>query len=563
MPSEPSQSCAGSPQDRMPPLLAQYEADRGCLERRYATPYSPQRRTRLRAFHAEWREALGALPPAGLSRPDQVDCILFRNLLDTEDRLLAEEEQLLAEMEPLLPFLPQLIELDVARRDLQDADPERAAGVLHAALAQMHQTRDTLSGAPPVATVRSSVACRAARALARVRKALDEWHTFYAGYDPLFTWWVEAPYRALEAAGGEYEAFLRNDVAGAEDPDAIIGDPVGRDGLTAQLRQAMIPYSPDDLMEIGRREQAWCMAELKRAAREMGLGDDWRAAIEEAKGTHVPPGRQPAMVRDLAAEAVAYVREHDLVTVPPLAEECWRMEMMPPEKQKVNPFFLGGEAIIVSYPTNSMDHEQKRMSLRGNNPAFSRATVQHELIPGHHLQGFSQARHRPYRRLFYTPFWTEGWTLSWELLLWDLGFPRTPLERIGMLFWRLHRCVRVVFSLGFHLGQLTAAECVDMLVDEVGHERQNALGEVRRSFGGDYDALYQCAYLIGGLQMHALRAEVTSSGPMSLREFHDAVMHENCMPIGVLRALLTDRPLDEDECANWRFDRQATDGSAR
>ena len=60
--------------------------------------------------------------------------------------------------------------------------------------------------------------------------------------------------------------------------------------------------------------------------------------------------------------------------------------MMSPERQLVAPFFLGGETILVSYPTDGMTHEQKLMSLRGNNKHFARATVHHELIPGHHLQ---------------------------------------------------------------------------------------------------------------------------------------------------------------------------------
>jgi len=240
--------------------------------------------------------------------------------------------------------------------------------------------------------------------------------------------------------------------------------------------------------------------------------------------------------------------------VPPLAAECWRMEMMAPEKQKVNPFFLGGETIIVSFPTNTMEHARKRMSLRGNNRHFARATVQHELIPGHHLQGFFQERFRPYRRIFQTPFWTEGWTLHWEMLLWDQGFARTPEDRIGMLFWRLHRAARVLFSLGFHLGRMTPEQCVVLLVDEGGHERENALAEVRRSFGGSYDPLYQCACLIGGLQMRALHRECVGSGRMSQREFHDRVLQENSMPIAFLRALLSQQSLDRDFRARWRFD---------
>jgi hypothetical protein len=47
-----------------------------------------------------------------------------------------------------------------------------------------------------------------------------------------------------------------------------------------------------------------------------------------------------------------------------------------------------------------MRHEQKLMSLRGNNIHFSRATVFHEMIPGHHLHMHYMARYRPYRQLF-------------------------------------------------------------------------------------------------------------------------------------------------------------------
>ncbi|MEI6431847.1 MAG: DUF885 family protein, partial [bacterium] len=141
----------------------------------------------------------------------------------------------------------------------------------------------------------------------------------------------------------------------------------------------------------------------------------------------------------------------------------------------------------------------------------------------------------PYRRMFNSPFWGEGWTLHWEMLLWELGFGVTPEDKIGMLFWRLHRCARVVFSLGFHLGTMTAEECVRLLVEDVGHEPENAAAEVRRSFGGRYSALYQCAYLIGGLQVHQLYQEVVESGAMTPCEFHDAFLRENQMPIAVLR----------------------------
>lgn len=73
-----------------------------------------------------------------------------------------------------------------------------------------------------------------------------------------------------------------------------------------------------------------------------------------------------------------------------------------------------------------------------------------------------------------------------------------------MLFWRMHRASRIVFSLGFHLGRMTPEQCVELLVERGGHEVANAEAEVRRSFNGSYPPLYQLAYMMGGLQFRAL-----------------------------------------------------------
>jgi hypothetical protein len=285
----------------------------------------------------------------------------------------------------------------------------------------------------------------------------------------------------------------------------------------------------------------------------MGFGDDWKGALEKVKNSYVEPGKQPDLIRDLANEAIDFVESRGLVTVPPLAKEVWRMEMMTPEAQKVSPFFLGGEVIRVSYPTDAMTFDDKMMSMRGNNPHFSRATVHHELIPGHHLQQFMTARYNAHRQAFATPFWTEGWSLYWEMLLWDLGFPATPEDRVGMLFWRMHRAARIIFSLRFHLGTMTPQEAVDFLVDRVGHERANASAEVRRSFNGSYGPLYQLAYMTGGLQFRALHEELVGSRKMTDRQFHDAVLQGGNMPVDMVRARLTKVQLTPDYRATWRF----------
>jgi len=200
-----------------------------------------------------------------------------------------------------------------------------------------------------------------------------------------------------------------------------------------------------------------------------------------------------------------------------------------------------------------MQHEQKMMSMRGNNIHFSRATVFHELVPGHHLQGFMADRYRSYRSTFSTPFWGEGWALYWEMLFWDLNFPKTPENKVGMLFWRMHRSARIVFSLSFHLGQMTPEQCIEYLVKRVGHEVDNATAEVRRSFNGTYSPLYQAAYMLGGLQIRALQKEFVGSGKMSNRAFHDNLLKQNRIPIEMMRASLTNQKLSRDFVSNWKF----------
>jgi uncharacterized protein (DUF885 family) len=315
----------------------------------------------------------------------------------------------------------------------------------------------------------------------------------------------------------------------------------------------MIPYTAPELVEIADAEFAWCEERMLESSRELGFGDDWKAALEHVKTLHVAPGEQPQLVRRLAREAVDFLRERDLLTIPPLAEEVWRMTMLSPEAQKVAPFFLGGEVVQVSYPTSDMSHEDKLMSMRGNNIHFSRAVVHHELIPGHHLQGFMTGRYNSHRRAFRTPFWTEGWALYWEMLLWDQGFPQSAEDRVGMLFWRMHRAARIIFSLSFHLGTMSPDEAIDFLVERVGHERANATAEVRRSFNGTYPPLYQAAYMLGGLQIRALYREFVEGGRLTDRAFHDTILQGGPMPVEMVRARLTGEPPGADFESLWRF----------
>ena len=598
----PAQNGARAPVSEMRSSIERYTVDRGSLARSYPVAVSRARRERFKKFYTEWLNSLQSLNFDSMNQDGRIDYILFKNHLEYELRQLDIQARQLTEIEPLLPFAAKIIELEETRRRMEPINSSKVAATLTELRKQVDERRRALElglrpegrggdATPSVEPLRvkKTVANRAVAALNGLRNNLRNWYTFYNGYDPVFTWWNEEPYRSLDQALTTYGAFITERIVGIRseggqtqagqtrgggpgggggggqgfqrpsgaarpgDASDIVGDPIGREALLSELRSEMIPYTPEELIAIGYKEMAWCENEMKKASRALGYGDDWHKALEHVKNLYVEPGKQPEMIRDLALEAIKFVEDNNLVTVPELARESWRMEMLSPERQLVSPFFLGGEVIQVSFPTNTMAHEQKMMSMRGNNIHFSRATVHHELIPGHHLQGFMAARNKPYRGVFGTPFWTEGNALYWELLLWDLNFPKTPENRIGMLFWRMHRCARIIFSLSFHLEKMTPQECIDLLVNKVGHERDNATAEVRRSFDGSYGPLYQIAYLIGGLQQYAMYKDLVVSGKMPIKAYNDALLKENRIPIEMLRAAITNQKLTRDFVTNWKF----------
>lgn len=554
----PATACASAPVQaptvaQMPSRVIRYEEDRDALRRYWKLSLSELGSARMRAFFESELASLGAIEFDALTQEDRVDYVLLRTELENELALLDQRAARRAQTLALAPYAPRLLAVLEPGQRLEPVDAEKVASEFDALLEGVRKAKSELADA--ARAEKRSVVVRASRDLESLRDALSEWVGERDGYDPLFGWWVKQPADKLREALGDHARWLRNDVAGLaeDDEETIVGDPIGREALLAELRGALIAYTPEELLQIADRELAWCEAELAKAARDMGLGDDWRAALERVKQDHVAPGEQPALIRELAEEATRWVEEQGLVTVPTLAKETWRMEMMTPARQLVNPFFTGGEVISVSFPTDGMDHGKKAMSLRGNNRHFSRAVVHHELIPGHHLQQFMTSRHATHRAVFASPFWTEGWALWWELLMWERGFQQSPENRIGMLFWRTHRCARIRFSLSFHLGLWTPEQCIDFLVERVGHERENAAGEVRRSFNGSYGPLYQIAYMVGALQLRELHRELVLSGRMDVRAFHDAILQGGSMPIEMVRARLADTALERDFRTRWRF----------
>lgn len=536
------------------PFINQYQSDETMLNRKYSLKRSEEYLQRMDRFYASWLAKLKALPFAKLSVNERVDYTLLKRDIRVDAAASQAAHVEFKTSSFTVPFAKTIVDFEQKRRVGKQQDgPTTAANFKQLITAIDNTTKAVRNGQLTVTPMQANWAQQTVNQYITV---FTEAYKFYDGYDPQFTKATKEVYPDVLKALREYATELGKTAKlsnAKDDGSGILGNPIGRTALLAGLKDEMIAYTPEQIEAIAMREFAWCDAEMLKASNQMGFGNDWKKALEKVKTDYPALGKQPELVYELANEAIDFVEQNKLITVPALAKEGWRMRMLSPQEQLFAPFFLGGESVLIAYPTEDMSEDAKMMTLRGNNRHFSRAVVFHELIPGHNLQYFMQSRYKPYRRSFSTPFWTEGWSLYWEMLLWDKNFAKTPEDKIGMLFWRMHRCARIIFSLNYHLGKWTPKQCIDFLVERVGFERANAEAEVRRSFTGGYGPLYQIGYMLGGLEFRALHKELVSSGKMTNIQFHDRILKENNMPVEMVRAILTNQLLPENFSTQWKF----------
>lgn len=348
----------------------------------YNIPGSPTRYNKLSKFFDSELEALSSKPFDSYSPEERVDYILLHRFLKKEklERDRAHE----VEFAPFIePFAEPIIRWCESRQQTNEVvDPQTLAG-------ELLRTYNIVLGCIDDVVAHSNkysqaMGCRAAQHITYLCGCLNKMCSFYSGYLPAFEYWVTQPLESLNAALEK----LKEQVCGKiikEEENTIIGTPIGRDQLLIELKAEMIPYEPRQLLKIAWDEYAWCESQIKTAAAELGYAK-WPNALEHVKNRHKSPHMHPSFVRSLVTEGAAYVKKHDLVTVPSLLEETLVIARIPLAKQHVQPFLRSGDDLGFASPHADMEHAAKLTTLRSNNEHFLRAEVFHEAIPGHQLQ---------------------------------------------------------------------------------------------------------------------------------------------------------------------------------
>lgn len=322
---------------------------------------------------------------------------------------------------------------------------------------------------------------------------------------------------------------------------------LGRNNFEQKLKlDEGVGLSADRLLDLAMRELAKTQEEFRRAASRLNGGDPL-AAWARAKAEHPAAGELVAVAQQQLDELVAFITRNNIVSVPagePVQVAPtpgfyrWTFASMwtpgPFEPKPMRAFYYITD-VDPAWPA-----ERQEEHLRDFSYGALWAISIHEAFPGHflHYQHLRQVESKLRKSiLFSSTACVEGWAHYCEQMMVEEGFRRSdPAVRLGQLAEALVRLCRFVVGIRLHCEDMSVEQGVRFFREEAFLEEASARREAER---GTFDPSY-IVYALGKLMILKLREdlEARQESKYSLRQFHDSLLGNGTVPLGLHRALM-------------------------
>ena len=330
------------------------------------------------------------------------------------------------------------------------------------------------------------------------------------------------------AALGDFRQWLQSGLPKMRRDTAI-----GRDNYIHFLRNiAMMPYSPEQLLEMGQQE--W--------NRSVAFESYERVRNADAPGQPLFPNSKAQIDRERVNEEQirAFLEQRQLLSVPERVKHYHNL-LVP---AYVVPFQGLGVTDDLTGPSRLT--EDGTSYIREPNPGlgfFSLSTAKdprpiivHEGVPGHYFQlCLSWGHPDAIRRHYYDSGANEGIGFYAEEMMLQAGlFDNSPRTRETIYSFMRLRALRVEVDVKLALGVFSLEQAADYLTRTVPMDRKTALSEAALFASTPGQAI---SYQIGKIQITRLLTDVRrqQGDQFSLRKFHDFVWLNGNVPLSLQR----------------------------
>lgn len=339
--------------------------------------------------------------------------------------------------------------------------------------------------------------------------------------------------RQSVAMGPElYAGVVAHHLESAADVDDLLA------GAEDHLEQVL-----DELGSTAARYQRGTMADRTVIAKAL-------QRLASAPESRVDDATVLDVCTDALESAAAFVRDRDLVTIPPLQV---RLEAMPGAFRGISVAWCDAPGplesvelptVIAVAPTpDDWPTERKLSFYREYHRYLIDDLMVHEGLPGHALQ-LAHARRTlaptPVRAVLPSAVFVEGWAVYAEEMMAHRGFPGSADDRLAIRIQQLKMQLRVIVNtildIRVHTRGMTEAEARRLLATRGFAEEGEIVGKWDRA---RLTVGQLATYYLGYRGVAAVVDELDEDRrDWTLRQVHDAVLSHGSVPTAVLRSLV-------------------------
>jgi uncharacterized protein (DUF885 family) len=274
-----------------------------------------------------------------------------------------------------------------------------------------------------------------------------------------------------------------------------------------------------------------------------------RAALEDAYKKLPPPDGIVAVAKQQLQQAIDFVIEKNIVTMP---DEPVEIIIMPEFRRGVSIAYLDAPGPLdgnqpafyaVSPLPADWTEEEIQSFLREYNIYSIQDLTIHEGVPGHYLQlALSNRYPSTLRAVLGSGPFIEGWGVYAEQMMISQGYlNHDPLMKLINLKWYLRAITNAMIDSAIHVDQMSRDEAMTLMIEGgFQEEREAALKWVRAQLS----SAQLSTYFVGYQEHIEMRAAVEEAwgDEFTLRRYHDQALSYGSPPVKYVRALM----LNED-----------------